>query len=117
MSYALQLTDNAKATIKAQELWYEEDESRGGAALADRWFNLLEAAIEKLLLSPHRSSLAPENGEWLEHLVIRQVLFRPWKSGVGWRILFSLDEEQQIVTVHQVRHERRRLLSEPETEV
>lgn len=57
---------------------------------------------------PHRFGFAPENGKWLPEHEIRQMLFRPWKSGVGWRVLFTIDEEQKLVTVLQVRHEHRR---------
>ncbi len=37
---------------------------------------------------------------------LRQMLFRPWKSGVGWRVLYTIDEKQKLVTVLQIRHER-----------
>lgn len=116
MSYTLTLSDEAQRTIEEQLEWYEAGEKHGGAELADRWLERLEAALSKLAASPHRHSLAPENGRWHPELEIRQMQFRPWKTGVGWRVLFVIDEKQRIVTVLQVRHERRRWLFEAEDE-
>ncbi len=112
MSYPLTLSDEAQRTIEEQMQWYEADEKHGGAELADRWLTRLEAALKKLAASPHRHGLAPENGRWHPELEIRQIQFRPWKSGVGWRVLFVLDLKQSVITVLQVRHERRRWMFE-----
>jgi hypothetical protein len=30
---------------------------------------------------------------------IRQMLFRPWKSGVGWRVLYTIDEAHKTLTI------------------
>jgi mRNA-degrading endonuclease RelE of RelBE toxin-antitoxin system len=114
MSYRCSLATSAEEDVEEQVIWYEEEDSRGGIELADRWRALFGQAIEKLATAPHRHGLAPENGKWLPHQTVRQMLFRPWKSGVGWRILFSIREDVQIVTVHQVRHERRRYMHEEE---
>lgn len=114
MSCKLTLSDEAQRTIEDQIQWYEADEKHGGADLADRWLDKLEAALTKLATAPHRHGLALENGRWHPELEIRQMQFRPWKSGVGWRVLFVIDEKQRIVTVLQVRHERRRWLFEAE---
>ena len=114
MRCELNLSGEAQRTIEDQIQWYEADEKHGGVALADRWLDKLEAALTKLATSPHRHGLAPENGCWHPELVIRQMQFRPWKSRVGWRVLFVIDERQRIVTVLQVRHERRQWLFEPE---
>ncbi len=114
MSCELTLSDEAQRTIEDQIQWYEADEKHGGADPADRLLEKLEAALTKLAASPHRHGLAPENGRWHPELEIRQMQFRPWKSGVGWRVLFVMDEKQRIVTVLQVRHERRRWLFEAE---
>lgn len=112
MSFIVTLSVEAQRTIEDQIYWHEADEKHGGADLANRWLDKLEAALTKLAASPHRHGLAPENGRWHPELVIRQMQFRPWKSGVGWRVLFVIDEKQDIVTVLQVRHERRRWLFE-----
>jgi plasmid stabilization system protein ParE len=114
MSCTITLSDEARRTIEEQLEWYEADVKHGGAELADRWLDRLESALHKLAMSPHRYGLAPENGRWHPELEIRQMQFRPWKSGVGWRVLFVLDEKQRIVTVLQVRHERRRWLFDKE---
>lgn len=116
MSYALTLSDETQRTIEEQLEWYEADEKHGGAELADRWLDRLESALGKLAASPHRHGLAPENGRWNPELEIRQMQFRPWKSGVGSRVLFVIDEMQRIVTVLQVRHERRRWMFDAEDE-
>jgi plasmid stabilization system protein ParE len=116
MSYLLTLADEAQRTIEDQLKWYEADEKHGGADLADRWLKRLESALHKLAASPHRHGPAPENGRWHPELEIRQMQFRPWKSGVGWRVLFVIDEKQRVVTVLQVRHERRRWLFDAESD-
>jgi hypothetical protein len=43
MDYELQLSPEVERCIEDQLLWYEADEMRGGAELADRWmdFSLL----------------------------------------------------------------------------
>jgi len=77
----------------------------------------LQTALEKLAVAPHRFGFAPENGEWFPQHQIRQMLFRPWKSGVGWRVLYTIGEESKTVTVLQIRHEHRRYLHESGDEV
>lgn len=114
MKYELTLAGEAQTTIDKQIEWYEADDKRGGSVLALKWVDKLEKVLAKLEDSPHRYGLAPENGRWSPDIVIRQMQFRPWKSGVGWRVLFVIDEPGRIVTVLQVRHERRRWLFETE---
>jgi mRNA-degrading endonuclease RelE of RelBE toxin-antitoxin system len=36
------------------------------------------------------------------------VLARRHESGAGWRVLYTIDESAKLVTVPQIRHERRR---------
>jgi plasmid stabilization system protein ParE len=112
MSYLLSVSNEARRTIEEQMVWYEADDKHGGADLANRWLDRLEAALTKLAASPHRHGFAPENGRWHPELEIRQMQFRPWKSGGNWRVLFVTDEKERMVTVLQVRHERRRWLFE-----
>jgi hypothetical protein len=114
MSFHWSLADTAEADIDRQMIWYEADELRGGADLANRWSDLLKSALVKLALSPHRHGFAPENGKWMPQHEIRQMLFRPWKSGVGWRVLYTIDEAKKLVTILQTRHEHRRWLFEAE---
>lgn len=114
MSYALKYSRSAETEIEQQVLWYEADEIRGGSDLASRWLDgLLEDAL-KIALNPSRHPFAPENGRWMPHHVIRQSVYRPWKGKAGWRVLYVINERKKVVTILQVRHERRRWLHEPE---
>ena len=114
MSYILKFSKEASRSIEDQVQWYESDEEHGGVELADRWLHRLETALGKLVQAPHRHGFAPENRRWHTEFEIRQLQFRPWKSGVGWRVLYVIDEPVHTVIVIQVRHERRRRLFEPE---
>ena len=114
MSYTVKQAASADASIADQVAWYQTDERRGGTVLAERWFSALHLALATLAGSPTRYGFAPENGQWLPHLAIRQMLFRPWKSGVGWRVLYTVDEAAKQVTVLQIRHEHRRWMFEAE---
>jgi plasmid stabilization system protein ParE len=111
MRYSLALSTEAKQSIRQQREWYRT-ELEDGDALVKRWTRGLDQALEKLCEHPERHSLAAENGKWLPEVVLRRMLFRPWKSGVGWRVLFTVDEREQVVTVLQVRHEHRPPLEE-----
>jgi plasmid stabilization system protein ParE len=113
MSYSLSLAAEARLSIRQQRQWYRA-ELEDGDELAKRWTRELDLAIEKLCEHPERHSLAAENGRWHPEVVLRRMLFRPWKSGVGWRVLFTVDEQEQVVTVLQVRHEHRPPLEESE---
>lgn len=113
MDYELLLSSEAERCIEDQILWYEADETRGGAELADRWLDLLETAFDTLRQNPERYGFAPENGRWIPEIPIRQMRFKPWKTPSAWRILYVTDEQLARVTVLQVRHERRPLLPEP----
>ncbi len=114
MSYDWELSDSAKDEASNQMQWYEENVFPDGAALADRWLAKLHQAFDKLAKAPLSFGPAPENGKWLPTLQVRQMLFRPWKSGAGWRVLFVVDEEAKRVTILQVRHEHRRWMHEGE---
>jgi plasmid stabilization system protein ParE len=110
--YELRISSEAERCIDEQLLWYEADERNGGADLADRWLDLLEVALESLSRHPERNGFAPENGRWMSAVSIRQMRFQPWKSKSVWRVLYVIDEAAKLVTVLQVRHERRPLLDE-----
>ncbi len=112
MIYSVKQALSADECVAAQVNWYREDEQRGGEALASRWFDLLHLALATLGNSPTRHGFAPENGKWMPQHEIRQMLFRPWKSGVGWRVLYTIDEAKKLVTILQIRHEHRRWLFE-----
>jgi plasmid stabilization system protein ParE len=116
MSYSVKQAPSADACVAAQVNWYRENEQRGGDELARRWFEFLHAALATLGSNPTRYCLAPENGKWMPQLEIRQMPFRPWKSASGWRVLYAIDNAQKLVTILQIRHERRRWMFETEDE-
>ena len=97
----------ADASIKEQVSWYLADERRGGEAVPKRRFDQLHQALATLATSPKSRPYAPENGKWMPEFELRQMLFPPWKSRAGWRVLYTIDEKQKLVTVLQIRHERR----------
>ncbi len=111
MHYELLLSAEAEQCIEDQLLWYEAEETNGGAELADRWLDLLETALDSLRQHPERFGYAPENGRGMPALSIRQMRFKPWKTPSAWRVLFVIDEKSARVTVLQVRHEKRPLLT------
>ena len=110
MNHELRISTEAERCIEDQLRWYEADEANGGVELADRWLDLLKAALGALGRHPERHGLAPENGRWMAEVAVRQVRFKPWKSSSAWRILYAIDEPARRVTVLQIRHERRPLL-------
>jgi plasmid stabilization system protein ParE len=112
MSYQWELFDEATEAIERQMIWYESDERHGGVELADRWIGKLEPALDKMATSPRSHGMAPENGRWHPTLEIRQMLFRPWKTGIGWRVLYTIGESKKVVTVLHILHERRRWMHE-----
>jgi mRNA-degrading endonuclease RelE of RelBE toxin-antitoxin system len=112
MSYRWSIADPAVATIQSQLEWYLADERNGGTDLAERWMSRLQTALEKLALRPYSHGMAPENGRWLETVELRQMQFRPWRTGVGWRVIYTIDEGDKLVTILQIRHEHRRYLHE-----
>ena len=108
----LRLSTEAERSIEAQLQWYEADAMNGGVELAERWLDLLEAALATLSQHPERHGFAPENRRWIPEISIRQMRFKPWKSPSAWRVLYVIDETARLVSVLQVRHEKRRLLPE-----
>ena len=64
MSYAWELSIEAKDAVERQLEWYESNERNGGVEMADRWLERLEKVLIKLALAPMRHALAPENGRW-----------------------------------------------------
>ena len=107
MKYQVVLSREGRTTIEEQVEWYGSDERHGGEVLASRWLDKLHPALASLSEMPAKHGLAPENKRWHPELEVRQMRFRPWKSGVGWRVLFAIDEATRIVTILQIRHEHR----------
>jgi len=108
-SYELRISPEAERCIEDQFQWYEANDA---AELADRWMDLLETALDALMRCPEGQESAPENGRWMPDVAIRQMRFKPWKTPSVWRILFVIDENARLVTVLQIRHEKRSLLGD-----
>lgn len=118
INYELRLSSEAERCMEEQLQWYEADEENGGVELADRWLDLLEAALAALRQHPERHGFAPENGRWMPGVSIRQMRFKPWKSPSTWRVLYVIDDHSRLVTVLQIRHEKRPpLLGREETNI
>mgnify|MGYP001300161423 CR=1 FL=1 len=111
MTHSLRLSSEATQSINEQMIWYESNENNGGPDFADRWLELLEAALISLTRNPLHHGFAPENGRWFPEISIRQLRFKPWKTPSSWRILYTIDEPNKAVTVLQIRHEKRPLIS------
>ena len=111
-NYDLRISKEAEHCIEEQLQWYEAVATDGGGELADRWMNMLEAALEALGQDPERHGFAPENGRWMPEISIRQMRFKPWKTPSVWRVLYLIDDKARQVAVLQVRHEKRPLLVE-----
>lgn len=106
MSYTLVLSSKARQHIRGQRLWYRAN-LEDGAALANRWTRALDEALHQLRLHPERHAPASSEDQVLPGLLLRRMIFRPWKSGRGWKVLFCTDEEARTVTVLYIRHESR----------
>ena len=115
MSYRLEVSPEALASMDDQMTWYEANVQPGGDDLADRWQTKLLAALQTLSQHPERHGLAAESGNWHPEIVLRRMFFRPWKSGRGWRVLFWIDEAAKRVVVLEVRHESRPPLRDDES--
>lgn len=110
MTYVLSAAEDAKQSIKEQVDWYKQSEDR--KELGEEWLKRFRNALETLKANPLKFGFAPENGQWRVEDEIRQYLFRPWKSKSTWRVLYSVDQKAGTVTLVQVRHSSRPLLSD-----
>ncbi|MBE2283946.1 MAG: type II toxin-antitoxin system RelE/ParE family toxin [Prosthecobacter sp.] len=115
MSYQVELSPEAIDSIDEQVLWFETQVRPDGDALAERWLRELRVSLKLLARTPERHALAAENGKWHPEVTLRRMLFRPWQSGRGWRVLFWIDKARRTVRVLLVRHESRPPLAEEES--
>ena len=106
MSHILLLSSKARQHIREQCLWYREN-LEDGVSLANRWTRTLDSALHQLCQLPDRHPPASPEDQVLPGRQLRRMLFRPWKSGRGWKVLFCADEEARTVTVLYIRHESR----------
>jgi plasmid stabilization system protein ParE len=100
MKYRVIIQPPARADIEAAYL-YLRDRSEDAA---ERWLSGLEEAIESLNQLPERFALAPESGEFPEH--IRQLIYGRRRG--RYRILYLVRENK--VHVLHIRHGARRPL-------
>ncbi|MFN0077738.1 MAG: type II toxin-antitoxin system RelE/ParE family toxin [Prosthecobacter sp.] len=112
MSHGLEVSPEALESMDDQMRWYETNVRPGGDELAELWRARLHESLETLSRHPEWHGLAAESGKWHPEIVLRRMLFRPWKSGKGWRVLFWIDEAAGRVVVLEVRHESRPPLAE-----
>jgi plasmid stabilization system protein ParE len=98
MAYEVRLATRAINDLRHIYKTIEADTSQA----ADAWFRGLESAIFSLETHPARGAVAPERPH-LRHLLYGN------KPHV-YRILYSIDENQKVVNVAQIRHGARRPL-------
>lgn len=102
MAYAVELTRRAERDlVDLYEFLCAEH-----SAVARRWFNGLEKAIQKLEQLPRRCPSAPESRIADRH--VRHVLYGT-KPKI-YRVIYEIDESHQTVRVLTVRHGARDLL-------
>jgi len=114
MMFELLLSSKARQHIREQRLWYRMN-LEDGAALARRWTRELELALDELRVQPERYAPAAAGDQVQPGPVLRRMLFRPWKSGRGWKVIFAVDEDARNVTVLYIRHESRPPLADEES--
>jgi plasmid stabilization system protein ParE len=114
MNYELALATQARRHIREQRSWYRLN-LEDGESLARRWTRELELALNGLCSQPGRHPPAHAKDQVQPDLVLRRMLFRPWKNGRGWKVIFAIDEVARIVTVLYIRHESRPPLAEEES--
>jgi toxin ParE1/3/4 len=98
MAYEVRLANRAINDLRHIYRTIEADTSQA----ADAWFRGLESAIFSLETHPPRGTVSPERPH-LRHLLYGN------KPHV-YRILYSIDENQKVVYVAQIRHGARRPL-------
>ncbi|MGA9600218.1 MAG: type II toxin-antitoxin system RelE/ParE family toxin [Methylocystis sp.] len=92
MRYLVELTERAARDLGRLHRRIDAENSRR----ARDWFNELEALVFSLDQSPGRGAACPEDR------ALRQLRFG--KRRDVYRLLYSIDEERQIVTVLHIRH-------------
>jgi mRNA-degrading endonuclease RelE of RelBE toxin-antitoxin system len=114
MSYDLILSKQFRKQVRELRSWYQvhvED----GVSLAHRWTRALDKSLNELCANPKRQGLAPSIEQQHPDVPVRRMLFRPWKSKRGWRILFVVDDSTRTIEVLHLRHESRPPLSDEDS--
>ncbi len=92
MTYLVELTERAVRDLRHIYRRVNAANSRQ----ARDWFNELEVVVFSLDQNPNRGAITPEDE------TLRQLRFG--KKRNVYRIIYSIDEQRQIVTVLHVRH-------------
>lgn len=95
MTYRVELAERAVRDLRRLYQTINADAS----ALAETWFNALEEVILSLDKHPARGAAVPEDRR------LRQLLHGR-KPNV-YRVIYDIDEQNQVVTVLHIRHGRR----------
>lgn len=105
MAFRVELAKSAEADLDALYLWVVERAPHQGVA----WFNGLEQAILSLECHPERCPIAPESvdPERAVHVL------HYGRTRRVYRVLFSIDNAEQIVYVLHVRRGARDALRAP----
>jgi toxin ParE1/3/4 len=104
MTYRVDLTERAARNLRRIYLTINAEDG----AQARAWFNGLEQAVLSLDGHPARGAPAPEDGD-LRHLLYGHRRYR-------YRIIYTIDEANQVVTVLHIRHGARDAFMPDETD-
>jgi toxin ParE1/3/4 len=104
MAYRVELTERAARDL---ECLYQTINAETSAR-AHAWFNRLERLILSLEDQPARGSVVPEDARF-RHLLHGR------KPNV-YRVIYKIDEQNEVVTVLHVRHGRRDALASSDDE-
>jgi plasmid stabilization system protein ParE len=103
MTYRVEFS--IRALLDLEVLYFEKNVADSNAAA--KWFNGLQDAIDGLATLPHRCPFALErNGKDRE---LRQLLYG--KKPHIYRVIYEVDEKQQMVKVFHIRYGARSTLS------
>ena len=104
--YLIEIPYKAERSIDEQIDWLFSNPGGDGKRLSEKWSDEFDIVLESLAFHPERNGFAPENGKIFHGVEIRQKRFRPWKGKPGWRVLYMVDDNEGVVTILQIRHER-----------
>lgn len=104
---AFKVKPSALATQHIEETYLWIHESNPG--VADKWFNGLMTALDSLKDSPRRCSIIPEQDDFTQE--IRHLIYQK-----KYRIIFTVQDEEETVYVLAVRHTARKPLESADLE-
>jgi toxin ParE1/3/4 len=100
MAYHVEFADRAARDLES--LYVEKNAAESQAA--SRWYSGLEEAVFALAAFPNRCSAAPESRKMRRKL--RHLLYG--KKPHIYRVIYEVNERQQVVWVLHIRHGGRR---------